>query len=476
ASKVGNSDDGLSDTLNGGLGNDTLTVGGGVDNVDGGDGDDLLIVDYSTETNNLNMAGANNVISDFTNTSVSFAGIERFNVTLGSGNDTVTSGAGSDTLNGGAGNDTLNSGQGNAVIDGGADGDLWVADFGNNATAAVINLNLAGINATGNGSTYANLERLNVLGGAGNDVFTSCTGTPNDGFSDTLNGGLGNDTLTVGGGSDVVEGGVGGDDVLIIDYATDTGNLSMANANTTISDFSNTSVTFSGFERMDIRTGTGNDNIIAGSGNDTLRGGGGFDTLDGGAGIDVVDLQDMTGAVRVTYTNATTALATGPGGQTVTLRNIEGVAGGSVGDTLGGSAQANALIGNGGNDVINAGGGSDTLVGGAGRDTLTGGAGVDQFVYLSLGESTVATNLRDTITDFDATLDKINLVAISQLPGGPALSFVGSAAFSAIGQVRAFDDGTDTIVEVNALGNLNADMAIRLTGIVALDALDFLFV
>ena len=76
---------------------------------------------------------------------------------------------------------------------------------------------------------------MNITGGAGNDVLTSRTGNPNDGFTDTLNGGLGNDTLTVGGGIDTVDGGVGGDDLLVIDYATDTSAFGMISGGTVFS-------------------------------------------------------------------------------------------------------------------------------------------------------------------------------------------------------------------------------------------------
>ena len=102
-------------------------------------------------------------IADFTNTSVSFTNIERFNATFGSGNDTIVLLGGNDVINGGAGDDSLNTAAGAAVIDGGVGGnDLWIADFSGDASAKNINLNLAGIQAAGNGTTYVNIERMNI--------------------------------------------------------------------------------------------------------------------------------------------------------------------------------------------------------------------------------------------------------------------------------------------------------------------------
>jgi Ca2+-binding RTX toxin-like protein len=279
--RTGNPNDGLNDTLDGGGGNDTLTVGGGIDTVAGGDGDDLLIVDYSSDTGSFQVSGA--IFTDFANTQVSFSGIERFDVRLGSGSDNIVLGAGNDRISGGGGNDTLDTGAGVAVVDGGADVDRWIADFSGDASIKTINLNLTGVRSAGNGTTYVNVERLGFTGGSGNDVIVTRTGNPNDGLNDTLNGGGGGDTLTVGGGIDVVDGG-GGNDLLIVDYSSDTGSFQVSGA--IFTDFANTQVSFSGIERFDVRLGSGTDNIVLGAGNDRIAGGGGGDQLDGGGGRD----------------------------------------------------------------------------------------------------------------------------------------------------------------------------------------------
>jgi serralysin len=275
----------FNETITGSNGSNTYHITGGSDTVIGTGGVDTLVVDYSTETTGLSTSG--NIITDFSNTSVSYSNIERFNVTTGSGNDTIILLGGDDIISGGGGDDSLDTAAGAAIVDGGAAGnDLWIANFSTDATAKSINLNLAGVQSAGNGSTYVNIERMNITGGAGADILTSRTDNANDGFADTLNGGGGDDTLTVGGGSDTVDGGAGTNDLLIIDYSTETAGLSTSG--TIITDFSNTSVTYSNIERFNVTTGSGNDTIALLGGNDILNGGGGSDTLDGGAGNDTV--------------------------------------------------------------------------------------------------------------------------------------------------------------------------------------------
>ena len=265
-----------------------LKIGGGCDVANGGNGSDLLIIDYSSDTNSFVMAGGNAQFTDFSNTNVTFSGIERFDVTFGSGNDTILLGAGSDKASGGGGNDSLNTAAGAAIVDGGGGTDIWISDFSGDASVKTIDLNLAGLQAAGNGTTYVNIERLGFTGGSGNDVIATRTDNSNDGLNDTLNGGGGSDILKVGGGSDVANGG-SGNDLLIVDYSTDTNSFVMAAGNAQFTDFSNTNVTFTGIERFDVTFGSGNDTILLGAGSDRARGGAGNDSLNTAAGAAVVD-------------------------------------------------------------------------------------------------------------------------------------------------------------------------------------------
>jgi trimeric autotransporter adhesin len=398
-SRTSNANDGFADTLNGGLGNDTLTVGGGIDVVDGGvSGDDLLVIDYSTDTSNYSMNGPAQ-ITDFIDTNVSFTNIERFNATFGSGNDTIILLGGNDTINGGGGDDSLDTAAGAAVVDGGVGGnDLWIADFSGDATAKNIDLNLAGIQIAGNGTTYVNVERMNISGGAGNDILTSRTGNPDDGFNDTLSGGAGDDTLTVGGGIDTVDGGAAGDDLLVINYAADIQSYLM-NGTAQITDFSNTTVSFTNIERFNATFGSGNDIIVLGAGDDTLRGGAGLDTLNGGAGADAlfgdagndiivggIGADTMSGGLgddRLYVDNAldvvTEAAGAGTGSDSIFATVSYTIAANVERLYLQGAGNISGTGLDGQNDIIYGNAHNNILDGKTGGDNLNGGLGDDQY-------------------------------------------------------------------------------------------------
>lgn len=118
----------------------------------------------------------------------------------------------------------------------------------------------------------------------------------------------------------------------------------------------------------------GNDTLLGQNGDDTLAGGSGNDVLRGGGGIDTASWSGMSQRVAVDLSRIT-AQATGTG--TVTLAEIENLAGGRLGDRLLGNVLANRLDGGAGNDWLAAGNGNDTLIGWTGQDTLHGGAGRD---------------------------------------------------------------------------------------------------
>ena len=146
-------------------------------------------------------------------------------------------------------------------------------------------------------------------------------------------------------------------------------------------------------------------------------------------------------------------------------------------DTLNGSGGNDHLFGEDGNDRVSGGDGNDRLLGGAGLDRLAGGLGRDIFDFNAITESTVAVAGRDLITDFNETAtDRIDLSTIdanSVLGGNNAFSFIGTAAFTGLGQIRAFASGANTIVDINTTGSTAPDMRIFLTGLHVLDAADF---
>ncbi|MFN5991292.1 MAG: hypothetical protein ACK47Q_17945, partial [Dolichospermum sp.] len=113
----------INKSLNTGNGDDTINAGLGQNQVDGGAGNDVLVVDYSSNTytgtspqggisssvSNNGNGGFNGYYSAYYNTSynsdqVSFSNIERFQITGTGANDNIVTGDGNDTINGGAGN------------------------------------------------------------------------------------------------------------------------------------------------------------------------------------------------------------------------------------------------------------------------------------------------------------------------------------------------------------------------------------
>lgn len=92
------------------------------------------------------------------------------------------------------------------------------------------------------------------------------------------------------------------------------------------------------------------------------------------------------------------------------------------------------LSGDSGADFLHGGNGADILTGGAGGDALFGGAGADAFVYLTAADSSQTSGI-DTLIDFEAGIDRIDLRALSvtaasilQRQGGGSYLFVTTAA------------------------------------------------
>lgn len=197
----------------------------------------------------------------------------------------------------------------------------------------------------------------------------------------------------------------------------------------------------------------GNDRLSGGDGKDILIGGKGADELRGDGGMDFARYYGSDAAVTIDL-----AKGTGKGGDAEGDRFV-GV------ESIDGSYFADRLIGNGA---------ANWFAGSGGADVLTGGGGADRF-YLSYEESTA--DAPDRITDFShAQGDKIVTGdANADVEGFQAFRFIGSNAFTGVGQIRWFQSGGDTIIEGNTDAAPGAELRIVLDPLVNLQASDFIF-
>ena len=210
-------------TINGGDGNDTLSVSAPIDAVgvallNGDGGDDVLTGPDTGDT----LSG-------------------------GDGDDVLTGGKGGDDVNGGAGNDIFmwNNGDGNDVNTGGDGNDLTVVNgnptlgdaftLGPDQLAGFVRFKRTNLTTV---SLLSDTERFQVHGLGGDDSFSPAPGlgagtgltiVGEDGAdtiigsdgADRILGGDGNDTITPGGGTDDVFGDAGDDRIDLRDGAPD---------------------------------------------------------------------------------------------------------------------------------------------------------------------------------------------------------------------------------------------------------------
>jgi serralysin len=282
----------------------------------------------------------------------------------------------------------------------------------------------------------ANITNTGTLTG---DIFFSDGNDRFDGRGGTLDGTVfgdrGNDTYIIDHSTTIGETLNGGIDTVIstmthTDLAAFVENLSLRGTATsgTGNDLSNT---ITGNMRSNLIDGLdGNDSITGGAGNDTVIGGAGNDWLYGNTGRDLLQ-------------------------------------GGAGNDALYAGNGNDILMGDDGNDTLSGGAGRDRITGGLGQDFLFGGLGADRFIFGATADSPATTF--DTIADFTRSADKIVLTGLDG-----DLTFIGAAAFTAVGQVRIVATGSDVMVEVNTVGTTGADMQILVSGVGTLTGADFI--
>lgn len=291
-----------------------------------------------------------------------------------------------------------------------------------------------------------NVDVLN--GGEGNDSLNG------GGDSDILNGNRGNDTLDGGASSDILNGGSGRDS--LIGGADGSSDTFIFSEGDDIIDGGD------GFDTV-IYRGTPQRIILSGVGSVRKPAGLGLDTLlrveniiaNGGVANNIIDASESVAGVSITVNLETRSLV---------ANNVPGL--GTLPFTV---VDFDDVIGTNANDNIVGDNQNNQLSGGNGTDRLTGGAGNDIFDFDLVLESQPGASSSDVITDFvgngnNASLgDQIDLSTIDANPsseGNQAFTFISTAAFSAVGQVRYVAG----ILTANTDGNLGADFEIQLTG------------
>jgi Ca2+-binding RTX toxin-like protein len=253
-------------------GNDTIT--GAVANVtiDGGAGDDLIVVHQGE--NRLLGGDGNDVLY------------------LGTGNDFAAGGAGHDAIYGGGGANLIYTGYGRDSIYGGSGADTVYGAGGGNLV----------LGHDGHDWLYASAGGDFLAGGAGNDVIYG--GAGNDTIylgmgNDFTGGGAGNDVIYGGAGANVIYTGLGNDTVYggsgadaIVGSGTGTNILLGNDGNDTV---------YAGNSGDFVAGGAGNDVLLGGDGNDVIYLGAGNDFAGGGAGNDIIHAGAGTNRIYAGY-------------------------------------------------------------------------------------------------------------------------------------------------------------------------------
>ncbi len=479
------------DSMQGGAGADTIVFSWEDSQVQGGEGDDMLLLapekrpDTFESQLDLIQGGADTdtlAVYDSLNS-------ERMDQTLeadlstgrvrifydpnwGVDTDNITfwdtEVAGVENLSGGAFADELKGDENDNVLTGKGGGDTLLGRDGKDTL--IDNLSIAARNMT------ATNVADTMDGGGGDDVISSTGG------ADDISGGSGDDTikvltystLTVDGGSgyDTIQSfftiadptllvgangsithverlkldGPGNNNVTLAApmlNASDDGTFTVnGDAQKDTIDgsrgASETALFLNGFKGDDTLTGgDGTDTLDGGADNDTLFYSSGNDTLKGGKGVDTVDFAAAPEAAVIGNTASVVAsLATGEAtiGLSVantTLVGIENLKGSAFRDLLTGSEGDNTLMGAGGNDVLAGLNGENKLRGGTGDDTLSAGSTAAADVFDGGGGS-------DTVD-------------LSGMPGGVTVDLLLTGK-----QNTGFGQDTFTGIE-NLVGSSSAD-------------------
>jgi Ca2+-binding RTX toxin-like protein len=386
-------------TLLGGDGNDQITLNGfASDNsIDGGNGDDLIIlgsalaatITLGAGTDTLRLAtnfspSGSMIVTDYA------PGIDTLDLAL----PTLLAGwTGNNPFDGGflrlvqAGADTLLQVDRN----GGGDQFATLLQFSNLSIGQFSAADFSGFPPTGGSAVGLTIHGSpgidQITGGYGNDVLYGDDG------NDQLFGAAGADTLVGGAGADRLDGGTGLDTA---SYADDT---------TALTIFLDTNGAVGGSAAGDSFISI--ENVTGGSGDDIIRGDANANVLDGGVGTDMLFgglgddsyIVDRQGDLAFENAGAGTdsVLSTANFYLYANVENLILAAG--AGNIFGvGNDLANAITGNEGNNTLLAGAGADVVHAGGGIDIVYGEDGADQL-FGDAGNDFIAGGNGDDVID-----------------------------------------------------------------------------
>jgi len=209
---------GGADIVNAGAGDDSVSYSGTEVSLDGGSGNNTLVLRASAV---VNLANADQTSGDATNVA-NFENVDASALTTGStitgsaGANTIIGGSGNDLIDGGGGADSISAGDGNDTvfvhgnelsIDGGNGNDTLVLPGSSTVTAVNFSV-AAGLDQTaGDTANVTNFENVDAT------AMTTALTVTGSLLANTIQTGSGNDTIHGGGGGDAIDAGAGNDAV-----------------------------------------------------------------------------------------------------------------------------------------------------------------------------------------------------------------------------------------------------------------------
>lgn len=278
------------DALNGGAGDDLLSIGSG-DTANGQAGTDRLEANFAGST--LNETYAIRQESHTFANGARVSGVESLLYQGGSGADAITGGDledtlrggdGDDQLSGGGGYDSIQGGNGNDRLNGGGGDDIFYGGAGNDVLIG--------------GAGDDRFDRASYARESGNDRFLGQAGADTVQIDRVV---FATDRLAVDGGvgRDVVQFYLYGEIGAVVDLRDQSRNdaLALGVTLTAVEALrgSDRDDSFAGTAATDAFFGMhGNDVLSGRGGDDRLMGGGGSDIVTGGAGADTFDFTDFS--------------------------------------------------------------------------------------------------------------------------------------------------------------------------------------